>query len=263
MSWYAEQAIPVEVNEPHHWGLRDAPDVVFVVAAYLAAYNARACGVRDYVAQMMFNSPPGHTDAMDLAKMLALLKLVEPLAGPDFRIWRQTRTGLLSYPVDVDAARSHLAASVYLQMALRPHILHVVSFSEAHHAATAADVIESCKIAHRAIQNAIGAPDMTQDRRIQQRANQLTQEALTTLDAISQLAPLGTRDPLSSPRTLAMAVESGILDAPQLKGNPFARGNIITRMDIDGACIAIDPATTEPISEHDRLANIANTFHPA
>ncbi|MBE9508189.1 MAG: cobalamin B12-binding domain-containing protein, partial [Chloroflexi bacterium] len=73
MAWYGERGIPVELNEPHHWGLRDAPDVIFVVSAYLSAYNARAFGVRDYIAQMMFNSPPGLSDAMDLAKMLACL----------------------------------------------------------------------------------------------------------------------------------------------------------------------------------------------
>ena len=51
--------IPVELNESHHWGMRDAPDVICVVSAYLAAYNARAYGVKDYIAQLMFNSPPG------------------------------------------------------------------------------------------------------------------------------------------------------------------------------------------------------------
>jgi hypothetical protein len=132
MTWYGMRNIPVEVNEPHDWGMRDAPDVIFVVAAYLSAYNARACGVHDYIAQMMFNSPPGLTDAMVLAKMLAVLKLIEPLAGPHFCIWRQTRTGLLSYPIDADAARAHLAASVYLQMVLRPHILHVVGYTAKH-----------------------------------------------------------------------------------------------------------------------------------
>jgi hypothetical protein len=106
--------------------MRDAPDVIFVVSGYLSAYNARAFGVKDYIVQMMFNSPPGLSDAMDLARMLAILKFTQPLAGPDFHIWRQTRTGLLSYPVDVDAARAHLATSVYLQMALNPHIVHVV-----------------------------------------------------------------------------------------------------------------------------------------
>ncbi|HSQ38523.1 MAG TPA: cobalamin-dependent protein, partial [Anaerolineales bacterium] len=48
MAWYGERGIPVELNEPHHWGMRDAPDVVCVVSAYLAAYNAKAFGVKDY-----------------------------------------------------------------------------------------------------------------------------------------------------------------------------------------------------------------------
>jgi methylmalonyl-CoA mutase cobalamin-binding subunit len=100
MRFYGERGIPVELNEPHHWGMRDAPDVVFVVSAYLAAYNARAFGVKDYIAQLMFNSPPGLSDAMDLAKMLAVLELIAPLEGPDFHIWRQARTGLLSYPLE-------------------------------------------------------------------------------------------------------------------------------------------------------------------
>ena len=120
MAWYGERDIPVELNEPHHWGMRDAPDVVFVVSGYLSAYNAKAFGVHDYIAQLMFNSPPGLSDAMDLAKMLAILEMIQPLAGPDFRIWEQTRTGLLSYPLDLPAARAHLAASIYLQMSLQP-----------------------------------------------------------------------------------------------------------------------------------------------
>ena len=163
MAWYGARGIPVELNEPHHWGMRDAPDVVFVVAAYLSAYNARAFGVQDYIAQFMFNSPPGLSDAMDLAKMLACLALIEPLTDETaFRVYRQTRVGLLSHPLDPEAARGHLAASTYLQMALKPHIVHVVGHTEAHHAATAEDVIAACKVARRAIEDALaGAPDMT------------------------------------------------------------------------------------------------------
>ena len=82
LAWYGARGIPVELNEPHHWGMRDAPDVVFVVAAYLSAYNARAFGVRDYIAQFMFNSPPGLSDAMDLAKMQACLEMIADLAAP-------------------------------------------------------------------------------------------------------------------------------------------------------------------------------------
>lgn len=81
MAFYGQRDIPVELNEPHHWGMRDAPDVIFVVSAFLAAYNAKKYGVRDYIAQMMFNSPPGLSDAMDLAKMLAVTEMIAPLAA--------------------------------------------------------------------------------------------------------------------------------------------------------------------------------------
>lgn len=255
MTWYGRRNIPVEINEPHHWGMRDAPDVIFVVAAYLSAYNARAFGIRDYFTSLMFNSPPGLSDAMDLAKMLACLEMITPLEGEGFRIWRQTRTGLLSYPVDPDAARAHLAASAYLQMTLRPHILHVVGYTEAHHAATADDVIESCKLARRAIDNALrGQPDMTADPQVQARQEELVREAQVTLEAIQTLADPGVPDPLTDPVTLARSVTMGILDAPQLRNNPFARGKIITRINRGGACVAVDPQTKRDLSEQERIA---------
>ncbi len=265
MAWYGERDIPVELNEPHHWGLRDAPDVIFVVSAYLSAYNARASGVHDYIAQMMFNSPPGLSDAMDLAKMLACLDITTPLSLPgrgaggegSFRTWRQTRTGLLSYPLDPDAARAHLAASVYLQMALHPHIVHVVGHTEAHHAATANDIIEACKLARRAVENAVrGQPDMTADPAIQQREEELVQEARVTLEAIRALAGPEVADPLTDPATLARAVTAGVLDAPHLRNNPFARGQIVTRIDSRGACVAVDPATGRALSEEERIASL-------
>lgn len=253
MAWYGAHDIPVELNEPHHWGMRDAPDVIFVVSAYLSAYNARAFGVKDYIAQLMFNSPPGLSDAMDLAKMLAVLALIEPLSSPAFRIWRQTRTGLLSYPLDPTAARSHLAASVYLQMALRPHIIHVVGHTEAHHAANAEDVIESCGLARRAIETSLrGAPDMTADPGVIGRRDGLIAEAQVTLEAIRRLAGAGVNDPLVDPDTLAHAVAAGVLDAPHLRNNPFARGEIATRITAGGACVAVD-ATGQPIEERERI----------
>lgn len=259
LAWYGARGIPVELNEPHHWGMRDAPDVVFVVAAYLSAYNARAFGVRDYIAQFMFNSPPGLSDAMDLAKMLACLEMITPLGGPgrqgdsqpiphasrtarhDFRIYRQTRIGLLSHPLDPEAARGHLAAATYLQMALTPHIVHVVGHTEAHHAATAEDVIAACKVARRAIENALaGAPDMTLDPRIQARKQELIAQAEMMLAAIRALAGPEVRDPLADSATLTRAVTSGILDAPHLRNNPYGRGQVVTRIDARGACVAVD-----------------------
>ena len=256
MAWYGKQGIPVELNEPHHWGMRDASDVVFVVSAYLSAYNAKAFGVRDYIAQMMFNSPPGTSDAMDLAKMLACQKLTEPLEDESFHIWRQTRTGLLSYPLQEDAARAHLAASIYVQMALRPHIVHIVGHTEAHHAATAEDIIAASRMARQAIDNALaGQPDMTCDPAIQVRVSALVSEAQVTLNAIRALADDSVDDPLTNPEILSRAVTTGLLDAPHLKNNPFARGTIQTRI-IDGACLAVG-ASGDPLSEADRIAQLS------
>jgi hypothetical protein len=253
MAWYGVRGIPVELNEPHHWGMRDAPDVIYVLAAYLSAYNAKAFGVRDYIAQFMFNSPPGISDRMDLAKMLAILELIQPLEDENFRIWLQTRTGLLSYPVDPITARAHLVASIYLQMALKPHIVHVVGFSEADHAATAEDVIESCQLAQRAIENTIrGAPDMTADPVVQSRVKILVSEATITLDAIRRID--NCNDALIDAKVLTDAVLVGILDAPQLKNNRFGLGKIRTKI-INGACDAID-ASGSYLSETDRIDQI-------
>jgi hypothetical protein len=260
MAFYGERGIPVELNEPHHWGMRDAPDVVFVVSAFLSAYNARAFGVQDYIAQLMFNSPAELSDKMDLAKMLAVLELVVPLSlqgrgvrgKGEFRIYKQTRTGLLSYPVEVNAARAHLSASIYLQMALRPDIIHIVGHTEADHAATADDVIAASQMAHRAIENAMGQPDLTTDPEVMARKTELVEQAQVTLEAIKAIALASISDPWTDPATLAKSVSLGIMDAPQLKNNKFARGEIVTRIDKRGACVVADDVGSL-ISERERL----------
>ena len=257
MAFYGTRGIPVELNEPHHWGMRDAPDVVYVTAAYLSAYSARAFGVRDYIAQMMFNSPPGTSDAMDLAKMLACLQLTAELENDSFHIWRQTRTGLLSHPLEDNAARAHLAASIYLQMALQPHIVHIVGHTEAHHAATAGDVIAASRMANRSIENALqGQPDLTADPQVQRRKNELVQQAKVTLQAIRYLAQSREMDPFIDAGILTQAVTEGILDAPHLINNPFALGRIQTRI-LDGACQVIDEKG-KPLAEEKRLVKFLN-----
>jgi len=255
MKWYGEHDIPVELNEPHHWGMRDAPDVVFVASAFLSAYNARAFGVKDYIAQLMFNSPPGLSDAMDLAKMLAVMDMVMPLERDDFKVWKQTRIGLLSHPLDPDSARGHLAAATYLQMAIKPHIVHIVGHTEAHHAATADDIIEAGRIARRAIENAVrGAPDMTADPAITKRRRELAKEANRLLEAIPALAGPGAGDPFTDAATLARAVTSGLMDAPQLLNNKFGRGEIRTGI-VNGACVAVD-SKGRPVKEQKRLSKL-------
>ncbi len=255
MRWHGQRDIPVEGNEPHHWELRDAHDAVACAVAYLYAYIARAAGVRDYIATYMFETPPQISPQMDLAKQLAKCELAESLAGDTWHIWRQTRTGLMSYPVDQDAARGHLGASVYGQMALRPHIVHVVGYCEADHAARPQEVIASCKMARQAIENALrGAPDMTADAAVQARKEALKREAMLIIAAIRALGAPGAGDPLLDVETLARAVERGLLDAPHLRGNPLACGRVHTRA-IDGAIWAVDERG-RVLSEAERLAEI-------
>jgi hypothetical protein len=255
MRWHAEHGIAVEMNESHHWSLRDAPDVVAVVAAYLAAYNARAAGVQNYVQQLMFNNPPSTSPIMDLGKMLAKLELVEALQDGRFRVWRETRGGLTSYPPDPAVARGHLAATVCLQMQLRPHIVHIVGHTEAHHATTAAELIEACRITDGAIsQCLLGLPDMTANPRVQRRKEQLLDEAALLLDAIVQLQA-GTGDPFTDADVLAQAVALGLLDAPHLRGNAAGRGTIVTRM-VNGACVAVDSSTGNTLPEEARIARL-------
>ena len=90
---------------------------------------------------------------------------------------------------------------------------------------------------------------MTRDENIQKRVDELIQEAAVTLDEIRSLASEGVADPLADAVTLTQAIKTGILDAPQLKNNPFGRGKIVTSVDNRGACNAVDPSTRSPISE--------------
>lgn len=254
MAWHGARGIPVEGNEPYHWGMRDAPDVISVAVSYLYAHNAKIAGVRDYISTYMFESPNTLSNRMDLAKALAQITMAERFADETFRIWRQTRTGLLSYPVSVARARAHLAESVYLQMALKPSIVHVVGYTEAHHAATAEEVIESAEMAQQVIETALyGQPDLTADPRVRERAEELVSEAQVLLDAIRSLSP-HLEDPLSDPATLARAVQVGLLDAPQLKRNRFAPGRIRTRA-LNGAIVAVDERG-RPLAERERVAEI-------
>lgn len=256
LRWHASRGIPVEVNESHHWSLRDAPDTVAVAAAYLAAYNAKAAGVTHYVSQYMFNNPAGTSGAMDLAKMLAKVQVIESLHDEQFRSYREVRAGLTSFPADPAKAKGHLAASTYLQMALRPDIVHVVAYCEADHAATAPEVIESCLIVRGVIDGCLrGMPDMASDPAVGERKDELLAEARVLLNAIADLADSGVADPLTDPATLTRAVEAGLLDAPHLRGNPVARGRVETRM-VGGACRTVGADTGRGLTEKDRIESL-------
>jgi hypothetical protein len=256
MRWHGQRNIPVEVNEPHHWEMRSAPDTVSIAAAFLSAWNAKKMGVKHYISIHMFNHPPGESFQGDLAKQMAKLQLIEQLQDETFTILRQTRTGLLSYPTDLDEAKGQLASSLMLQMALNPQIIHVVAFCEADHAAEPLDVIQSCKITRRVIKNCLdGTPDMTQDPVVIEKSKRLAEESNIILQAIKKLAKPNIKDPWSDAATLTQAVALGIMDAPQLLNERYARGEVTTEI-IDGVCCAIDSKTGNIFSEKERISRI-------
>ena len=255
MSWHANRGIPVEVNEAHHWSLRDAHDTIGVVMAYLAAYNAKKMGVRDYIAQYMFNVPPTLHARMDLAKMLAKIELIESLEDDSFKTYRQVRAGLASLSSDLDVAKGQLAASTYLAMGIRPHIVHVVGYSEADHAASSEEVIESARIVRGVIRSCMnGMADMSQDRAVQERKQELIEEAYYLLDTIRRRYH-ESMDPFSDPKVLEDIIKLGIIDAPHLMGNENARGTLETRI-IEGKCLAYSRELARELGERERLSKL-------
>ena len=259
MKWYAEHKIPLEVNESHHWSLRDAPDTIAVAAAFLAAYNAKKAGISHYVSQYMFNSPSSTSPLMDLAKMLAKIELIESLHDRAFATIRQTRTGLASLSPDPDIAKGELSSSSLFQLALEPKIVHVVSFCEGDHAALPAEIIESAKIIQGVIKNyALGPPRLLQDSRLVERKEELVAEAKYLLHSIEELASGEVLDPWIDPLHLAQAVKIGLLDAPHLCGNPYAAGKVISQLK-GGASVAVDPETGKTLSEKERISRLLNS----
>ncbi len=253
MHWYAERNIPVEVNESHQWSLRDAHDSLGVAMAFLAAYNAKKAGVKNYVSQFMFNTPPGTSPVNDLAKMLAKKELIESLHDDTFTSYREVRAGIAHFSSNPFTASGQLAASAVISLALKPHILHVVGHSEGHHATTASELIQSCNIIHGVLQNCLhGLPDMTFDKDVIARQYELISEAKTLLSAIKMFGAAVSDDPWSDAWVLSNAIKNGILDAPHFRGNPALCGKIITRC-INGGWYAIDESSGNPITEQNRL----------
>ena len=183
MRWWASRDKAVEINDPHQWQLRNSTDDLLVTDHVIAGVIALKMGIKHYVMQMMFDLPPGASGLNDLAKFRAAHELIEPLTRQfDFHIIKETRGGLSSFPPNLDKAKGHLAISTHWQMYMEPDIVHVVSFSEAHHEAKAEDVIESCDIVRQVFENFKGDhPDIWSDRRLIHRKRMLKLGAMYNL----------------------------------------------------------------------------------
>lgn len=252
IKWHAEKGIVVEVNEPHHWGLRDSHDVISVVMSYISAYNAKKLGVKNYISQYMFNNPNGVSFSMDLAKVLAMIEMVEGLEDANFKTYRETRAGLALFHADENIAKGQLAASTFMQMMVRPHIIHVVGYCEADHAATANEVIESCKIVKGVIKHTL-EDEITigYNEKVIERKNKLISESKVLLNYIKKRYS-EYEDPLGNEYVLCDCIRKGIIDAVHIIKNDKFNGKLQTKV-FDGKCVAYDKASGKLLSEEQRL----------
>jgi len=257
IKWHADNNIPVEINDPHHWSLRDAPDAIAVADMYLCGIVAKELGVKHFIAQYMFNTPSSSSLEMDLAKILAKDELLATLATKEFNIIKQVRTGLASFPLDLNRAKGQLALSTAIQLTLRPDIVHVVSFSEANHAARPEDIIESCKIVDQVINRVYSSNIDYINDNIVKRKEELVKQAKWIIDLVPYLtkSEIERNNPFTNHKVLNRLVKYGFFDAPHLRNNPFAPGKIKTKM-IDGGCYSWDPVHQKKLDEISRIRGI-------
>ncbi len=255
IKYHADRNIAVEINEPHHWSLRDAHDVMSAFMAYVSAYNAKKYGVKNYIAQYMFNTPNTLAFSMDLARVMAMVELVEGLADDSFKVYRQVRAGLNYLSPDLNIAKGQLAATTFLAMNIKPHIVHVVGFNEAEHAASADDIIESCKIVRGVIRNLVNDNiDLSKNEEIIKRKEKLISEVHYLEDFICDFYK-DYEDPLANAFVLADCIKRGIIDAPHIVKNEKFRGILKTRV-IDGKCLAYSEEKMKELSEKERIEEL-------
>jgi glutamate mutase epsilon subunit len=254
IKWHGENNIPVEINDPHQWSLRDAPDAIAVADMYLNGIMAKELGVKHFIAQYMFNTPPSSSLDMDLAKMLAKNELLQSLVDENFSVIKQVRTGLASFPLDLDKAKGQLAVATMIQLSINPDIVHVVSFSEANHAALPEDIIESCKIVDQVIDRYYSSKISILNEKILDRKKELMRQAKWIVNLIPEINKTSEKitNPFTNYENLHRLVELGIFDAPHLKNNEFALGKIKTKV-IDGACYSWDEVQNKKINEVERI----------
>ena len=243
VKYLAQKGIPVEMNDPNQWSSRFVHDTLFVVSYALISSVMFKAGVKDIVLQCQFNKPATTGDYADLGKFTAVKRVVESLRpiGNKANVYYEARSGIEHFSTDLEKAKYQLARSVLLQMLIEPSILHLVSYCEADHVATANDVIESSKIlrcaAHTFQNNELDIKKAVDWNIVNERADFLYKEAMVVL---YELVALAVRDKsidthslylyLSEPSVLKKAVQYRYMTAPGIAGKKYANKDILTKV---------------------------------
>jgi hypothetical protein len=241
--YLASKGIPVEMNDPNQWSSRFANDTLIVVDYALIASVMYNAGVKDMIFQCQFNKPAETGDYADLAKMSAAIKIIESIrpVGNKARIYIETRAGIEHFSTDLETAKYQLARSTLLQMIINPDIIHLVSYCEADHAATAEDVIKSSKIVRRAVrifkENEHDLRKTLTHPVVLQRKEYLLKQAQYVIDHIVKLSNQYYKGIsineyykcLSDPAALIEALRLKLMSAPGITHPEYADPDMLTK----------------------------------
>jgi hypothetical protein len=264
VAYLALKDIPVEMNDPNQWSSRYVHDTLFVVDYALIAAVMFTAGVKDMILQCQFNKPAETGDYADLGKMSAARDIVErirPQRHPA-RVYLETRSGIEHFSADLETARFQLARTTLLQMILSPSMIHLVSYCEANHAATAEDVIESSMLVRRAVllfkQNEPDLKKYLDHPIVVGRKENLLGEAQYVLTRIAALSSGGTDlcTTLSNPDVLFSALQNRIMTAPGITHPDYMNPGMLTKPNKYGFMDCYEQwDDVTPIREEKRLSD--------
>lgn len=256
--------IPVEMNDPNQWSLRYVHDSLLVVSYSMILSVMYSVGAKEIILQCHFNDPATTGDYADLGKFFAVKKMTEALrpVGNKSQIYFETRSGIGHFNSDLRKAKFQLARSILLQMLINPSVLHMVSYCEADHVATADDIIDSSKILRRAVrlfnENVFDIKKQTDFDIVNARAEYLFSEAMTVLETLTKNSPQHLMyQTLSKPDLLISAVKNRYLTAPGITCAKYSNPDITTKATQYGFldCYKNWEAPI-PLTERERLAGL-------
>ena len=151
------------------------------------------------------------------------------------RVYLETRSGIEHFSTDLETAKLQLARTTLLQMVLSPSMIHLVSYCEANHAATAEDVIESSMLVRRAVrlfnENEPDLKKYMDHPIVLQRKEHLLGEAQHVLTRIAALSSGGADlcKSLSNPDVLYKALQNRIMTAPGITHPDYLNTGMLTK----------------------------------
>jgi hypothetical protein len=241
VKYLAEKHIPVEMNDPNQWSSRYVHDTLFVADYALIGAVMFTAGVKHMILQCQFNKPMETGDFADLAKMSAAREMVAHIRPPKHpaAVYLESRAGIEHFSTDPEVAKFQLARTTLLQMILSPTMIHLVSYCEADHAATAEDVIESSLLVRRAVRLFTeNEPDLKKYRDhpvVLERKSHLLREAKLVINQIAGLSPDYSGEGtdickcISNPEALLKALGRKIMTAPGITHPDYLNPGMLTR----------------------------------